>query len=79
MNRIRQFKKVEPIDISYLRDKRKLWLLKDEVKTINYLQQFCGYDQWIEYQRRIDNLLFRIYNIENWKACSIVHKRSVRT
>jgi hypothetical protein len=67
-------KKMDEVkELSYYNDGLKLWKLKDEVKTLTYLQGELikinpfDLDKWLEYQNWIEDLEFKIYSIFAWK------------
>lgn len=61
------FEMLEVKQTTYRGDKLKLWRLKDEVKTLTYLQGSATPELWVEYQKRIEELEFKITSIFTWK------------
>ncbi|HCT86226.1 MAG TPA: hypothetical protein DF296_13625 [Candidatus Margulisbacteria bacterium] len=62
-------------EISYKNDKQKLWFLNDEKKTLEYLQRNSEPDEWLEMQKRIDDLEFQIFSIFAWKKKSFTDRK----
>jgi len=72
------FKMREAKEITYRNDELKLWRLKDEVKTLTYLQQSATPEDWIKHQRRIEELEFRILSIFSWKKRNATQKKATK-
>lgn len=70
------FKMSETKEITYRHDELKLWRLKDEVKTLTYLQQNATPEEWVEYQQRIESLEFKILSIFSWKKRNQTYKKA---
>jgi len=69
------FKMRETKEITYRHDELKLWRLKDEVKTLTYLQKNATPEEWVAYQERIESLEFKILSIFSWKKRNQTHKK----
>jgi len=70
------FKMRETKEITYRHDELKLWRLKDEIKTLTYLQKNATPEEWVAYQERIESLEFKILSIFSWKKRNQTHKKS---
>ena len=78
--------KTEPIfemdevrEMSFKNDNHKLWFLNDEKKTLEYLQKTAAPEDWLTYQKRIEELDFQITSIFCWKRRSFNDKKFAKS